>query len=213
MRVLPTSLAVFFALPLPALSADSFNTRFAITPLAAYRVSNDLKGKNDQDVGLDEGPAYGLILSLPAEQLPSGDYTEWELYVSRQSVGVEQVPTGVDPTLDIDITHILLGGAYIGPGELVRPFLSAGIGAAHISPDKAGYGSDTVFAFGIGGGAQFFPERRIGLRLEARGLGAVTDRDSRFLCVSGAEGSACAFAAQGDILWQWEVSAGLVARF
>jgi hypothetical protein len=153
------------------------------------------------------------MLSLPAEQLPSGDYTEWELYVSHQSVGVEQVPTGVDPALDLDITHILLGGAYIGPGDLMRPFLSAGIGAAHLSPDGSGYDSDTVFAFGIGGGAQFFPERRIGLRLEARALGSVIDSNTDFLCASGPEANACAFRSNGEILWQWEVSAGLVARF
>lgn len=213
MRVLPASLVLLVALPLAGLAADSFSPRFAVTPLAGYRVSNDFPGKDDQDVGLDEGPAFGVILSLPAEQMPSGDYTEWELYVSRQSVSVKQVPAGVDPNLDIDITHILLGGAYIGPGDLMRPLLSAGIGAAHLSPDGSGYDSDTVFAFGIGGGAQFFPERRIGLRLEARVLGSVIDSNNAFLCASGAEGGACAFRSQGDVLWQWEVSAGLVARF
>jgi hypothetical protein len=213
MRVLPASLLLLVALPLPGLAEEAFKSRFAVTPLLGYRVSNDFPGKDDQDVGLDDSSVIGLMLSLPAEQMPSGDYTEWELYVSHQSVDVQQVPAGVDPGLDIDITHVLLGGAYIGPGDQVRPFLSAGIGAARLSPGGSGYDSDTVFAFGIGGGAQFFPERRIGLRLEARALGSVIDSNTDFLCASGPEANACAFRSKGDVLWQWEVSAGLVARF
>ncbi len=198
----------------PALAAEAGEYRFAITPLLGYRMGGDFESDDtDAEVSLDDDAAVGFILNAPAEALGEDAYTEWELYFSRQSAGIEDAPLEVDPTLEVDISYLLLGGTYVGAGELVRPFLAAGIGAAHLSPDASGYGSDTVFAVGIGGGAQVFPTEQIGLRLEVRALGAVIDSHSNLFCASGPEGSACAVSASGNMLWQWEAFAGLVARF
>lgn len=202
------------ALAAPAHAAEPGEYRFAITPLLGYRTGGDFETDDtDAEVSLDDAAAAGFIINAPAEAIDGDAYTEWELYFSRQSAGIEDAPAGVDPSLDVDISYLLLGGTYVGPGELIRPFLAAGIGAAHLSPDASGYDSDTVFAFGIGGGAQVFPTERFGLRVEVRALGAVVDSDSRIFCASGPEGSACAFRSNGDMLWQWEAFAGLIARF
>lgn len=198
----------------PAQAAEPGEYRFSVTPLLGYRMGGDFESDDsDAEVSLDDDAAAGFILNAPAEAVGEDAYTEWELYFSRQSAGIDDATVEVDPTLDVDISYLLLGGTYVGPGELVRPFLAAGIGAAHLSPDGSGYDSDTVFAFGIGGGAQVFPTERFGMRLEVRALGAVLDSDNSIFCRSGPEGSACLVAANGDVLWQWEVFAGLIARF
>ena len=181
-------------------------------------MGGDFEGEDDDtttedtEVKLDDDAVYGLILNMPAESVSAEHYTEWELYVARQSVGIDSAPATVDPTLELEITHVLLGGTYVGGGNRVRPFLSAGLGAAHLSPDASGTESDTVFAFGIGGGAQVFPASRVGLRLEGRLLGSVIDSDSALFCASGSGGATCAFRASGDVLWQWEIFAGLTVR-
>ncbi|MCL4792049.1 MAG: outer membrane beta-barrel protein [Gammaproteobacteria bacterium] len=207
-------LSALLAAPAPAPAAEPGEYRFSVTPLLGYRMGGNFESDDtDAEVSLDDGAAFGFILNAPAEAIGDDAYTEWELYFSRQSAGIDDAPAAIDPALDVDISYLLLGGTYVGPGQLVRPFLAAGIGAAHLSPDSSGYDSDTVFAFGIGGGAQLFPTEQIGVRLEVRALGAVLDSDSSIFCRSGPEGSACLVGASGDVLWQWEVFAGLVARF
>jgi opacity protein-like surface antigen len=217
MRPLPVAI-LLAVLPLPVLADDGFAPRFSVTPLLGYRTGGELEAEAaadgaSRDVDLGNSSVYGLVVNLPAQKMASGDYTEWELHLSRQTVGVDRVPEGIDPGLELDITHVLLGGTYVGPGELVRPFLGAGIGAAHLSPDAPGYESDTAFAFGIGLGLHLFPEQRIGGRMETRVLGAVTDSSSALLCASGPEGAGCAFRGTGSVLWQWELTAGLAVRF
>ena len=198
----------------PVHAAEPGEYRFAITPLLGYRMGGDFENDDTgADVSLDDAASVGFIINAPAEAIGDDSYTEWELYFSRQSAGIDTAPAGVDPSMDVDISYLLLGGTYVGPGELVRPYLAAGIGAANISPNGSGYSSDTVFAFGIGGGAQVFPTEQIGLRLEVRALGAVLDSNSDIFCASGPEGSSCAIRGSGNMLWQWEVFAGLVARF
>lgn len=219
-------LALLSTSSLDALAAETREAgeyRVAITPIAGYRMGGDIDGDDDDDepevtphadneVSLDDDALFGLVINLPADSVTAEHYTEWEIYVARQSVGIDRAPVEVDPSLELDITHILLGGTYVGGGTNVRPFLSAGLGAAHLSPDGADYDSDTVFAFSLGAGAQIFPASRVGLRLEGRVLGSVIDSDSALFCASGPSGSGCAFRASGDMLWQWEVFAGLTFR-
>lgn len=188
--------------------------RFAVTPIVGYRISGDFTNDDDAgDISLDDDAMFGVILNAPYQSVGGDAYTEWEFYYSHQSVGVDEAPATVDPSLDLDIDYFLLGGTYVGEGGSVRPYLAAEIGAAHFNPDGEGYDDDTVFAFSLGGGAQVSPARTIGLRLEARVLGAVMDSDSSLFCKSNSSGATCAFRSSGDVLWQWEVSAGATFRF
>ena len=182
--------------------------RFSVTPFLGYQMGgsfDDEEGENEVD--LDDASSFGLILNAPAD-----NHTEWELFYSRQSAGLDSATVDLPAGLELEVSHFLVGGTYVFDRELFRPFISAGIGAAHLSPDADGFDSDTVFAFGIGGGAQFFPESRFGLRVEGRFLGSVIDSDTAIFCVSSG-GATCAFRASGEILWQFEVFGGLVARF
>ena len=182
--------------------------RVSVTPFLGYQMGgtfDDDDGGNEVEV--DDASSFGLILNAPAD-----NHTEWELFYSRQSAGLDSTTVALPADLELEVQHILVGGTYVFDRELFRPFISAGIGAAHLSPDGPGFDSDTVFAFGLGGGAQFFPESRFGLRVEGRMLGSVIDSDSSIFCVSSG-GATCAFRASGEILWQFEVFGGLVARF
>lgn len=212
--------AFLVALAAPTVDAgEAGEYRVAVTPVIGYRMGGSFDGRNDDsgansaEIDLDDDSMVGFIVNAPFDTLAGDAYSEWEFYVARQSVGTDGAPAGVDPGLDLDITHYLLGGTYVGGGENVRPFLAAGIGAAHLSPDAAGYDSDTVFGFGIGIGAQLFPASRIGGRIEGRMLGSVIDSDSAIFCASGPAGSGCAFRASGDMLLQWEVFGGVTVRF
>lgn len=188
----------------------------SVTPILGYRMGGSLDGEDPDggEIELDDDSVAGVILNAPFASVGGDHYTEWEFYYARQSVGIDGAPAGVDPALELDISHFLLGGTYVGDGGRIRPFLSAGIGAAHLSPDAPDHDADTVFAFGIGGGAQLFPASRLGVRLEGRLLGSVIDSDSALFCATtGPGGATCAFRASGDVLWQWEVVAGLTFRF
>lgn len=181
----------------------------SITPLVGYQMGGQFEddgGGNQVDV--KDASTFGLIINAPAD-----DNTEWEIFYSRQSAGLSSSTVALAPGLDIEITHVLVGGTYVFEGDAFRPFISAGLGGAHLSPDGPGYDADTVFAFGLGGGAQFFPESRVGLRVEGRVLGSVIDSDTAIFCGSAGGGATCAFRASGEVLWQFEVFAGLVARF
>jgi hypothetical protein len=218
MRLVSIAVAGLLLGTLPAIGVatpgEAGAYRVAVTPVVGYRMGGEFSDEEtDDEVELDDDSMFGVIVNVPYNSVGGDDYTEWEFYYSRQSVGVDADPATIDPSLELDIDYFLLGGTYVGAGESVRPYLAAEIGAAHLSPDGSGYDSDTVFAFSLGGGAQVYPARRVGLRLEGRVLGAVIDSDSALFCRSGPSGSACAFRANGDVLWQWEVSAGVTVRF
>jgi opacity protein-like surface antigen len=211
-----TGMCVFAAWPADAAAAptEAGEYRVAVTPVVGYRMGGEISDdETDDEVELDDDSMFGFILNVPYQSVGGDAYTEWEFYYSHQSVGVDRVPTGVDPSLDVDIDYFLIGGTYVGAGEHVRPYLAAEIGAANLSPDGPDYDSDTVFAFSIGAGAQVRPADRVGARLEARVLGAVIDSDSALFCSSASGGASCAFRASGDVLWQWELSAGATFRF
>jgi opacity protein-like surface antigen len=219
MRILLFPVVILLLTAAPIVDArEAYQYRFSITPVIGYRMGGSVDGENDageqtgEEISLDDASTLGLIINAPFQDL-GGAYTEWEFSFNTQSVGLDEAPDAVDRDLKIDITHYLVGGTYVGGEGAVRPYLAAGIGAAHLSPDAPGYESDTVFGFGIGIGAHFFPESRVGLRLEGRAMGSVLDNDSAVFCASGPTGSGCAFLASGEWLLQWEVMAGATFRF
>lgn len=183
--------------------------RVSVTPFIGYRVGGQFSNSDTGDeVDLGNAGSFGLIINAPA------DYTtEWELFYSRQSAGIDTSTVPIDPDLNIDISYFQAGGTYVFEGAPIRPFISAGIGASQFSPDQSQYNSETYFAFSIGAGAHIFPESRVGLRLEGRLFGSVIDSNSNIFCRSNESGASCAIVADGDILWQWEVFAGVTARF
>jgi len=187
-----------------------------ITPFVGYQMGGEFDAEDDvagsaADVEIDDAAGYGLVVNFPAEF-----NTEWEIWLSQQSTQLDTAGLFApgEPVLDdLDISYFQAGGTYLFDGQWARPYLAATIGASHFDPQDAGFGSETFFAFAVGGGYKVAPTSRIGLRLDARVFGSLVSSDEAVFCRSGPAGSGCLIAVSGSVVWQWLVSAGLIVRF
>ena len=181
-----------------------------LTPFAGFAFGGEFE---DQDTGsnldLDDGNLYGLTFNFWAR-----DNTEWEVYYSRQETELDTTGTSAtQPALDMDVDYLHVGGTFLFDGELARPYIVATIGASRFDPVPPGFDSETFFSWSIGGGLKMFPKERVGLRLEARVFGNLLDSDSRIFCQTGPQLNVCAVHVEGDVLWRWQATAGVIFRF
>lgn len=184
--------------------------RFQITPFAGFRMGGQFEDElSDTQLDLGDGGSLGVILNLRESA-----NTEWEIAYSRQDTSIDTagVASG-GGDLDLGIDYLQLGGTYIAPSGPARPFLVATVGLARFDPDISQLGSETYFAFSIGGGVKLWPENRFGLRLEGRFYGSVLDSESQIFCTSNAQTSGCLIRTKADVLWQWEMLLGAILRF
>jgi len=199
--------------PLAAL-ADEDVYHLEITPFVGYRMGGSFEADEvdaGADVDIADDASYGLVINWPAD--PN---TEYEIFYSRQSTSLEtnSLFAPGEPVLDeLTISYLQLGGTYLFEGERGRPFMMATIGASRFEPDNSAYDSETFFAFSIGGGYKLALTPRIGLRLEGRVLGSAINSDSAVFCRSDEVSSGCLIAVRGNLVWQWEMGAGLRVRF
>lgn len=183
---------------------------FAISPNVAYVTggSFDEAGGNGR-VELNDSNARGLIFNMLAN--PNGQY---ELLYSRQSTDADTegfLPG--DPTIDIDIEHVHLGGTYLFDGETTRPFVALTLGLSRYDPGLTESRSENFFSASLSGGVQLFTTSRLGARLEARVFATFVDDDSELFCQSDAGIGACLLRVEASTVTQWEARAGLVFRF
>ncbi|MDX2479090.1 MAG: outer membrane beta-barrel protein [Desulfuromusa sp.] len=195
-------LLAIVVLPGAALAGD-----YEVTPILGYVVGGDFE---DTDTGhtldLDESENYGVILGFRDKSKPGAFY---EFLYSRQSTylkGDGIAFTGAS-RFDVDIDYFHLGGRYGTEGETINPYVAAGIGATHFSPEQGD--SETKFSFSLGGGALVPINEHLSLRFEGRGFGTVFDNDSEIFCVN----NQCAVRFEGDVLWQVSAFTGLVFSF
>jgi hypothetical protein len=196
------------ALPAPAFAAGP-PWSFELTPTVGYRVGGSLEDSATGDsVDLEDHGTYGLIVNI-AEK-PN---TQYEFGWSHQDTSVDLIGTNNPDRLDIAIDFLQLGGTYLFDGRQARPYIVATIGAAHYRSKGADSDSDTYFAFSVGGGWQLWPTRRFGLRLEGRYYGTLVDSNSRIFCASTPTNSGCLIQTRGELISQWELTAGGILRF
>ncbi len=195
--------------PRPAVAADSLH-HFELTPFAGYRLGGSFEeAETGKSVALGDGGSYGLLVNIRDKA-----NTQYEFGWSHQETSVNlRGATGEPGKLDLDIDYFQAGGTYLWEGDLARPYMVATIGAAHYRPGTGTGGSDTYFAFSIGGGWKLWPTRRFGLRLEGRFYGTLIDSDSKIFCSSAPDNSKCLIHTNADVLWQWEMIAGGTFRF
>jgi hypothetical protein len=203
---------IYLWVPLAAVAkAEDSACRIQLTPFAGYRFGGEFE---DRETGetfeLDDDTSYGLIFNYPYT-----DYTEWELYYSQQSTSVDAAGfTDTENRFDLDVNYLQIGGTYLfEESRMAVPYFVATVGLANIDPDIEGTSSDNFLSFGVGGGWKFFPASRVGLRLDGRFIGTFIDSDSEIFCQSGQVGGSCAVALKGDLLYQFEMQAGLIVRF
>jgi opacity protein-like surface antigen len=183
---------------------------FELTPFGAYRFGGefDVTG-TDSTLGLADSPSYGLLMNFRQHA-----NTQWEILYSRQQTDASAIGAPVNSSaLDVDIHTLQGGGTYQGDGDTVRPYLAATLGGTHMKTSSEGAQSDTFFSFSLGVGLQIRPNDRLGLRLEARSYGILTDSKTDLFCATGPDQNICAIRIDGTVLWQLETMVGIVFRF
>lgn len=188
--------------------ADELRTE--LTPFVGYRFGGtfDIEGSSDS-YRLDDSEAFGLVLNLRND-----DNTQWEIFYSQQSTTARlEGTTGVSPEVDTDLYTLQLGGTYQGDGDTVRPYVAMTLGGTHIKTLANSSQSDTFFSGSIGLGLNISPSNRVGLRLEARAYGTLTDSSTDLFCRTGPDANVCAIRVDGNLMSQVETFAGIVFRF
>jgi hypothetical protein len=184
---------------------------FQISPFVGYRFGGSFEDEEtEEDYDVENGSSVGFVLNFPAQQ-----YSEYEIYYSHQST---ELKTGSllasESVIDLDIQYLHIGGTYlVDRTKKVQPYIVATVGATRIDPSGADTSADEFFSFSVGGGWKFFPEERIGIRLDGRFLGTVIDSNTDIFCQTGQEGNQCLIQNRGDMLWQFEAQASVIFRF
>ncbi len=201
---------VIGCLAVTPVAAEEKPSRFELTPFAGYQFGGEfeLEG-SDTELELDEAQSFGLIFNMDIDA-----DRQYEFYYSRQETELDNKGLFLnEPVLDLDVEYLHVGGTVAFAGDSVRPYVVGTIGLSRFDPQGSGLDSETFFSFSFGGGAKFFADKRVGLRLEGRFFATLIDSDSEIFCRSGADTNFCAVKVDGDLLLQWQAMAGLVFRF
>ena len=181
-----------------------------ISPYIAYRMGGSVEADDPQgSFELDDSEGFGLLVNF----LRRGN-TQFELlYAQQDTQAVFDGVTGNDGIVDIELRSLELGGVYEFEGQVARPYMAATIGGTHVKTRSFGSASDTFLSGSLGLGVRFFPEQRVGLRIEARARGILVSSSSKIFCETGSDGAICAVQLAGDMLGQVETFAGVSFRF
>ena len=207
MRLSLVTLSLLLA-AMPATAADELNVE--ITPFVSYRFGGtfDVEGSTTS-YEIEDSAAVGLLLNLRQ----TGN-TQWEiLYSLQQSEAQLRGVTGPAASVDTDIHVLQLGGTYQGDGEKVRPYVAVTLGGTHIKTSANASQSDSFFSGSIGVGMNLNPNKRLGLRFEARAYGTLMDSNTDLFCQTGPDANVCAIRITGNLLSQFEAIAGVIFRF
>jgi hypothetical protein len=88
-----------------------------------------------------------------------------------------------------------------------RPFLTGLLGLTRYAAEGD---NEVRFTVGAGGGVKLMPVRRVGVRLDGRVFATFADIEGRVIACSP---GVCLVALDTDIVWQAELTAGLVVAF
>ena len=177
---------------------------FQLSMSQGYRGSDRLTDAITGDtLRLDESRSINLILSIPRDVL-----SDYDLFLSRQTTKLRNLTAPLD-SLSLRLDHVHLGGTVDYPLNYLSFFTTGGIGFTRITPDNTDFDSETRLSFSFGGGLKIPLHKQVGLRLEARFLGIVTDNNGSILCSS----DGCIAQFNASFFTQYEASAGLYILF
>ena len=188
-----TALVSLYLLPASALG-------FGITPFTGYRFGGEFDDINGTTLKLSEEQTYGIIFD---RQLASGDIMEF--YYSRQPSSLLVTPGA---PIGIDVEYYHLGGKYPIKSSAGAFYLGS-VGLTRFDPGVDSLGPETNFSIGLGVGMETAADKRVGFRLEGRGFGTFIDSSGGIFCGGGG----CIVVTESQMLWQFEVNAGITFRF
>lgn len=190
---------LLFAAAATAVSAESEERNWEITPFVGYRIGGDVDEiESNRTYDFEGAAGFGLTVGRWI-----GEDQRLELTWSRQPTELDGIDYGVD------IDYLQFAGVYEPSREKkASGYVLASLGLTHFDPAADGAGSNTFFSGSVGGGGRFRLSERLVLRLEARGYGTLTSGSTQVFCSGG-----CVFQLSGTGLLQLELSAGLAIAF
>ncbi len=198
--------AMWLASVSPVYAETGTKPSMELSGFAGYRWGGNFKDPvSDERLELDDDGSVGLVLNIDHDA-----NTEWEFLFSHQSTRLRPAPlfTGAS-RIDLDVSYLSGGGIYVWRAPKVEPFLGAGIGIAHFSPQDSRYDSETRALLSLTGGYRFRLTDNIGVRLEARGYYSLLNTNAAVFCGNGG----CIARVDSSGLTQAEINAGLSVRF
>ncbi len=185
------------------LAADRSGQAMNFTPLLGFRDGGQLAVTTvDERRNLDGSAVVGLLASVEFE--PGQHY---EFLYSRQETTLAGLQQGVS------LEYVQIGGRLDFRGREWVPYLSGGFGVTRIHARGDEGGSELRPGASVAVGVEWRLTDRLALRTEGRGYLSLTDGSRGLMCVSGGEGAFCELAFAGDVLGQFELTAGMTVRF
>jgi opacity protein-like surface antigen len=205
--------AVFASFLLCA-AATGFAQNFEVTGYGGGQFTGgaDLSTTIFQRIEVDNSANYGVIVGYLI-----GEHGGVEFQWNRSTGDTRLEPRTGGPSVKI---FALDQNQYMGNfvfhfkerESKLRPFAFFGLGASHLSPDRANVDSITRFAFAIGGGAKVNLHKHFGLRGQVRYAPTyLTTTTEGFWCDPFWGG--CWTVGDDHYLHAFDVSAGITFRF
>jgi opacity protein-like surface antigen len=191
------------ATDLTLLAGYQFNTDFELSDSVNDASDAHELGEPGDDLELDGGAVLSLAVDFVFDHHPDqriGFYLSHHQAQFDASAGLEDE--------GMDITHLHFTAMNYYPRGNWEPFVLAGIGVAHFSPDDKTLSSDTRVSAQIGAGANYKMSENLLLRLEARWIPTFFNGSSSGICSGG-----CIIALQSDTYSQVQANIGLQYRF
>lgn len=180
------------------------SAQFGIWPFVGYRFGGEVQdASTSKEYSFEDSSSFGLVL----DYAPKDYLGRYELLWSHQESSLDFQGNSGLGKVDLTIDVIQVGGLAEFGSEHLRPYVSAHLGATHYS--SHGYGDDTKFSLGIGGGVKAFVTKNLYLRADIRGFCTVVEAEGSFIYFNGI--TVATFS--GSTLWQAEASVGIGFNF
>jgi len=191
-----------FALDLTLLAGYQFNTDLEIST-ATTPISPNPEPDDKQDVELEKGASFALAVDFIFEE--NADQ-RIGFYLSHHQTDFDS--NAALDTTGIDVTHLHFTAMNYYPNGNWEPFVLAGIGAAHFSPDDRSLKNVTKFSAQLAAGSNYAITEALLLRFELRWIPTFFNGSASAFCSGG-----CALRVKSDIYDQTQANAGLMYRF
>lgn len=194
-----------FALALLLGMSPLLAQKVEITPFGGYQMGGSLEVLAGT-LRIKDNWNFGAILDFtirPGFQI--------ELIYSHQDSELRLEQPLLQPVylFDAAVEYFHIGALRDLRGGKVRPFVTGTIGVTHFNPKPEGLSSEWRFSTNVGLGVKVFASERIGLRLQGRLMLPFINGGAGFFVGPGGG----YVTASGEVLVQWDVSAGLLFRF
>ncbi len=196
--------AATFGVCLLTHATGAFAQAVEVSPFAGYRFGGDFfELVAGSAVDLDISPALGAVVNVPL-----ADGLQLEALFTHQQASVPLLVSRFDPPVRqrVTVAHAQVGGLQEFSGGRVRPFLTGLLGLTRYAGDGD---SEVRITAGAGGGVKLFPYSHFGLRLDGRLHATFVDGDARLVACAG---GTCVSSIHVDVVWQAELSAGVILR-